>query len=370
MRQKSKSSERGYMEEALALAARGEERTYPNPMVGAVIVKSGRVLGRGYHRRAGTDHAEVVAIKDAGKACRGAAMFVTLEPCNHYGRTPPCTRAIIDSGIRSVTTAMKDPNPINSGRGIKRLRASGISVNTGLCAEEAEELNRKYIKFITRGLPYVTLKLAQSLDGKIAARDGSSRWISSDISRKYIKRIRPGFDAIMVGANTLRLDDPFLLDAERKGYDTARVVVDSRLRIPISSNLIKTAALAPVIIGTTSLAPHARRDQIGGIKGVDLIVTRSKDGRVSLRTFLRALARRGIVNVLVEGGGELAGSLIDEGLVDEAMFFISPKIIGGDHASVKGSGAADISKALDLENVKIKMSGGDVFIRGRVCSPA
>jgi len=365
-----RSSDRGYMEEALALAARGAERTYPNPMVGAVVVKGGRVIGRGYHRCVGTDHAEVAAIKDAGKACRGAAMFVTLEPCDHYGRTPPCTRAIIDSGIKSVTAAMKDPNPLNSGRGIRKLRSRGISVITGLCSAEAKELNRKYIKFITRGLPYVTLKLAQSLDGKIAARDGSSRWISSEISRKYVRHIRSGFDAIMVGANTLRLDDPFLLDAARKGYDTVRVVVDSRLRIPLSSNLIKTAALAPVIIGTTGLAPRERRDRISGINGGDLIVTRSKRGRVSLRTFLRGVARRGIVNVLVEGGGELAGSLIDEELVDEAMFFISPKIIGGDRASVKGAGAADITKALDLEDVKIRMSGGDVFIRGRVCSPA
>jgi diaminohydroxyphosphoribosylaminopyrimidine deaminase / 5-amino-6-(5-phosphoribosylamino)uracil reductase len=362
-------SDRRYMEEALALAARGRERTYPNPMVGAVIVKGGRIIGRGYHRRAGADHAEVAAIKDAGKACRGAAMYVTLEPCDHYGRTPPCTLAIIESGIKSVTAAMEDPNPLNSGRGIRKLSSRGISVSTGLCSADAKKLNRKYIKFITRGLPYVTLKLAQSLDGKIAARDGSSRWISSKTSREYVRRIRPGFDAIMVGANTLRLDDPLLMDEARKEPGPTRVVVDSRLRLRARSKLIKTAHLSPVIIGTTDLAPPGRLKSVGVMDGVDLIVTRNKRGRVPLKVFLSELARRGIVNMLVEGGGELAGSLMDGGLVDEVMFFISPRIMGGDRVSVKGAGAADISKAVDLKDVSISMSGDDVFVRGRICSP-
>ena len=310
-----------YMSLALELAARAGERTYPNPMVGAVIVRNGRVIGRGYHRKAGLDHAEVDAIKDAGGDCKGAAMFVTLEPCDHYGRTPPCTEAIIKSGIKEVCAAMKDPNPLNSGRGVRRLRAAGIKVRTGICEHEARELNRKYIKFITKGLPYVTLKLAQSLDGKIAAADGTSKWISSASSRRFARRIRGTFDAIMVGSGTVTADDPFLLDERRKGYATRRVVADSRLGMSENSNLVKTARLSRVIIATTRMAPAAKIKKFSRIKGVELLLAKSKAGRVDLKDMLSKLAARGIVNILVEGGGELAGSLLDEKLADEAFFF-------------------------------------------------
>ena len=199
------------MQLALKLAARTKDRTYPNPMVGAVIVRGGKVIGKGYHKRAGEDHAEIKAIKDASGKCAGATLYVTLEPCDHYGKTPPCTGAIIGSGIKRVVMAMKDPNPLNSGRGMKTLQRAGILVNSGLCEEEAAALNKKYIKFITGGVPYVTLKLAQSVDGKIAAADGTSKWITSEASRKFAKKMRSTFDAIMVGANTAIMDDPLLL---------------------------------------------------------------------------------------------------------------------------------------------------------------
>ncbi len=357
-------TQKKYMAMALKLAAKARDKTYPNPMVGAVIVKGGKVVGSGYHRRAGEDHAEVRAISSAGAACAGGTMFVTLEPCDHYGRTPPCTHAIVASGIRSVNIAIKDPNPLNSGRGIRTLTAAGISVNVGLCAGEAKALNRKYIKFITRGLPYVTVKLAQSLDGKIAARDGTSKWISCGASRKYVRKIRHDFDAIVVGCNTVLKDDPFLLDEKRRGYGVSRVIVDTRLRTPLDSHIIRTAEKSPVVIGTTELAPPSRVERFRKISGVEVIVTRSKKSKVSLRSFLARLARKGMVNVLVEGGGELAGSLIDEALVDEAIFFIAPKIIGGSYSSVKGKGVRTISEALELRDVRVKRFGEDVFVRG------
>lgn len=295
-------------------------------------------------------------------------MYVSLEPCDHYGKTPPCTGTIIESGVKEVNVAMKDPNPINSGRGIKRLKRAGIKVNVGLCEKEARTLNRKYIKYIKEGLPYVTVKLAQSLDGKIAARDGSSKWISSEKSRKYVRRIRPGFCAIMVGAGTALKDDPYLLDEKRKGYDVARVVVDSRLRLSSSSRLIKTAGKAPVIIATTELAPSGKVKKFEKIKGVEIIKRKSRSGKVPLKSLMKALAKKDIVNVLAEGGGELVGSLVDENLADEVIIFISPKIIGGSYSSVKGEGIPNIKMAKELENVSVNTSGSDLVVRGLLCS--
>lgn len=361
-------TDREYMQLALALAAKARGKTYPNPMVGALIVSNGRIVGEGYHRRCGGDHAEVMAIKDASGACTNATMFVTLEPCDHYGRTPPCTQAIIESGIRAVNIAMKDPNPANNGRGIRKLREAGISVNTGLCSDEAERLNHRYVKFITTQRPFVTIKLAQSIDGKIAARDGSSKWISSDASRKFVKELRGDFDAICVGINTVLKDDPFLLGENRQGNGAARVIVDSRLRTPIGSNIIKTAGRSPVIIGITEHAPVSRVRNFKKIDGVHLIAMRSRKARVPLNTFLKKLAGHGVFSILVEGGGELAGSLVDEDLVDEAVFFISPKIIGGAHSSIKGEGVRHITKAVQLRDAKTWEIGGDIVVKGQICS--
>jgi len=369
-KQENKMDRKGdkrYMDMALKLALKAADRTYPNPMVGAVIVKNGRVIGKGYHRRAGAPHAEINAIRGARESCGGSTMYVTLEPCDHYGKTPPCTEAIIKSGIKKVNIAMKDPNPANNGRGIKKLKKAGIKVNSGICAEDAELLNKKYIKFIKQGLPYVTVKLAQSLDGKIAAGDGSSKWISSGSSRKRARKMRAGFDAVVVGANTVLADDPYLLDAQRHPCDVARVVVDTRLRTPEASNLVKTAGKAPLIIGTTELAPE---NKIAALreKGVKVLVTKSRKGKVPLKIFFRALAGEGLVNILVEGGGELVGGLMDEKLIDEVMFFIAPKILGGPYSSIKGRGAGNIAAALDVEGAEVSMSGGDIFVRGNICS--
>ncbi len=357
-----------YMKMALELAAKATDKTYPNPMVGAVIVKGGRVVGKGYHKKAGCDHAEIVAIKNARDNAKGAKMYVSLEPCYNHGKTPPCTDAIMKSGIKEVIVAAKDPNPITALGGVKKLRKSGITVKTGILEHEAQELNRKFNKYITRKMPYVTIKLAQSLDGKIAARDGSSKWISSEPSRRYVKEIRKDFDAIVVGANTLRKDDPFLLDWDKKGYDVLRVVADTGLNISDTSNLIKTASKAPVLIITTELASKKKIDRLRKIKGVDVAVVKSKRGKVSLNSLLKELAGRDVVNVLVEGGGELIGGLVDEGFVDEAIFFISPKLIGGNFSSVKGKGVRNIKNAIEFEEWELSSVGDDILIRGKITS--
>lgn len=355
-----------YMELALELAARAGERTYPNPMVGCVIVSAGKISGKGYHKRAGLPHAEVEAIRSAGKKCSGASMFVTLEPCDHFGRTPPCTRAIIESGIGEVYVAMRDPNPLNAGRGTRALKKAGIKVHCGLMRKEAVRMNRKYIRFITDGRPYMTLKLAQSLDGKIAASDGTSKWISSRVSRASVKKMRASFDAVMTGINTVVEDDPFLLAAPQKARNTARVIVDSRLRISTRSNVIKTAGVSPVIIATTVHAPGKKVRAIKALRDVEVITVKSSGRRVDLGCFLGKLAERGIVNVLVEGGAELAGSLMDEGLIDEVIFFIAPKILGGAMTSLRGKGASSIDRAVRLDNIEVGTSGGDVLIKGTV----
>jgi diaminohydroxyphosphoribosylaminopyrimidine deaminase / 5-amino-6-(5-phosphoribosylamino)uracil reductase len=359
-----RSKAREYMELALELAAKAAGRTYPNPMVGCVIVSSGKIAGKGYHKRAGMPHAEVAAIRSAGKKCSGASMFVTLEPCDHYGRTPPCTKAIIESGISEVYAAMKDPNPLNSGRGLRTLRKAGIKVHCGVMREEAAYMNRKYTRFITGGRPYMTLKLAQSLDGKIAASDGTSKWISSRVSRASVKKMRSSFDAVMTGINTVMKDDPCLFGPLKKGYNTARVIVDSRARISLRSNIIKTADVSPVIIGTTEHAPGKKVRSLRAVRGVEIVAVKSSGGRVDLGSFLKELAARGMVNVLVEGGAELAGSLLDAGFIDEVIFFIAPKILGGGMTSVRGKGAPSIGGAVMLDNVEVETSGGDVLVKG------
>jgi diaminohydroxyphosphoribosylaminopyrimidine deaminase/5-amino-6-(5-phosphoribosylamino)uracil reductase len=355
-----------YMKMALELARKGRERTYPNPMVGAVLVRNGRVIGKGFHARAGEPHAEIRALNDCGKSCEGATMYVTLEPCDHHGKTPPCSAAVMGAGVREVVVGMSDPNPLTSGKGIQRLRKGGVSVRTGLLADKAAELNRKYIRYMTTGMPYLTLKLAQSLDGKIAARDGSSQWISSEASRRMVKELRGRFDAVMVGANTVRNDDPRLLDPRGKGYDALRVVVDSSLGITPDSRLFRTLDRAPLLIGTTEKAPDKKLAEYRAFPGVDIIRTKSRRGKVSLRPFLKKMASRGIVNVLVEGGGELAGSLFDQGLVDEVMVFVAPCVLGGPFSSVKGEGVPGIDKAIGLDGLKVRRSGADILISGKV----
>ncbi|MFA6141702.1 MAG: bifunctional diaminohydroxyphosphoribosylaminopyrimidine deaminase/5-amino-6-(5-phosphoribosylamino)uracil reductase RibD [Candidatus Omnitrophota bacterium] len=328
-----------YMGLALGLAKNAEGRTSPNPMVGAVIVKNGRIVGKGYHKKCGSAHAEVNAIKDAGRHARGATMYVTLEPCDHFGHTPPCTDAIIRSGLRRVVAAMKDPNPVNNGRGMKRLKQSGVETRVNILKSKAQSLNKPYIKFITKNMPYVTLKIAESLDGKIAARTGDSKWITSEDARRYVHRLRAKSDAVMVGASTVITDDPKLL-AKGSVRQPLRIVVCGRRKIPVN---------ARIFLGT---------------KKPQVILARSRTGRVDLKRLLKELARLQIANILVEGGGELAASLIEDKLVDRFLFFIAPKIIGGRDAvtSVEGVGAGRIADAVTLKNIKIRRFKNDILL--------
>jgi len=331
-----------YMKVAIGLAKRAEGMTSPNPLVGAVLVKGGRIVGKGYHKRCGLPHAEVNAIRDAGSKVRGADLYVTLEPCNHFGRTPPCTDAIINAGIKRVIIGMKDPNRINNGKGIARLKRAGIKIVMGVLEKEAVSINLPYIKYITKGLPYVTLKMAQSLDGKIATRTGNSKWITSDEARAYVQRLRARVDAVMVGANTVLKDDPTLRCKIPGAKQPARVVIGGKLPVPSSAKIFRSADKSKVIIAAVP------------------------DGKVNLKDLLKKLGRMGIINILVEGGGELAASLVKERLIDRYLFFVAPKIIGGRGAvtSVEGEGVKFVNDAVQIKDMRFAMVGRDLLIEG------
>jgi diaminohydroxyphosphoribosylaminopyrimidine deaminase/5-amino-6-(5-phosphoribosylamino)uracil reductase len=323
------------MMEALKEAGKGRGKTYPNPGVGAVVARGDRIVGRGFHRKWGLPHAEVEAIADAGRACRGADLYVTLEPCCHYGKTPPCTDAIIRSGITRVFVAVRDPNPAVNGRGIRGLRSAGVEVRTGLCAAEARKLNEAYFKFMTRHLPFVTLKIAQTLDGRIATLDRSSRWITSPLARGSARRMRAEAQAILVGVGTVINDDPMLLPVPRRKNDYVRCVLDSTLSIPPGSRLVRTAGEFPTAVYCTS-APDGRRQRLEAA-GVDMRAVKAGGAGkgtgpghplVDLGAVLRDLAARGVMHLFVEGGAATASGFLEAGLVDKLLAFIAPKVLG------------------------------------------
>jgi len=355
-----------YMSLAIKLALKAKGRTSPNPMVGALVVKNGRIIGRGYHEKAGLPHAEVAALEEAGKSAKGATLYVTLEPCTHFGKTPPCVDKIIRSRIREVVVGMIDPNPLNNGKGIAILKQHKIKVNSGFLEDKLKKLNEVFIKYITKGMPFVTVKVAESLDGKIATRSGDSKWISSDKSRAYAHRIRRNFDAIMVGVNTILRDNP-RLDAWFSDKQPIKIVVDSQLSTPQDANIFsKNSSVIIVTMSSTPGQETENRKML--LQKARILEAKEKAGQINLKDMMKKLARLGISNILVEGGGTLVGSLFDEGLVDKIMFFISPKIIGGKGAisAVMGEGIARIDKAIRLKEVKIKHIGGDILVEGYV----
>ncbi len=335
-----------YMHMALSLAKRGEGMTSPNPAVGAVIVRNGNVVGRGYHKRCGLPHAEVNALDAAGDLSKRSTLYVTLEPCSHFGRTPPCVNAIIKAKINRVVIGMKDPNPINNGRGIRRLKRAGIKTSAGILKTEAEELNKPFIKFMTTGLPYVTVKMAESLDGKIATKTGDSKWITGADSRQYVHRLRARADAVMVGANTAIKDDPALLSNVSGAKQPARIIVSGVVKIKPNSRIFATSDISPVYIASG----HKR------------------GRKVDLKGLLKKLGKMGMIHILVEGGGELVASLVDDRLVDEFLFFIAPKIIGGRDAitSVEGKGVSRIDQALVFKTMKVRKFEKDILIEAEV----
>ncbi|MFA5142722.1 MAG: bifunctional diaminohydroxyphosphoribosylaminopyrimidine deaminase/5-amino-6-(5-phosphoribosylamino)uracil reductase RibD [Candidatus Omnitrophota bacterium] len=344
-----------YMRMALSLARKGRGFTSPNPTVGAVIVRNGRVVGKGYHRACGLPHAEINALKDAGAKAKGAALYVTLEPCDHFGRTPPCTTAIIDAGIRRAVIGMKDPNPVNNGRGIRRLKSAGIKTVVGILDDKARQLNKPFIKFVTTRMPYVTVKMAESIDGKIATRTGDSRWITDSDSRRFVHSFRAKVDAVMVGVNTVIKDDPMLLSKVSKRRQPARVIVDTHLKTPPKARIFSMTDISPVYIATTKRSAGRK----------DVLTVRADAGKVDLKDLLSRLGEMGIMHVLVEGGGELVSSLVEKRLVDEFLFFIAPKIIGGRHAvtPVEGAGIKKMSEALILKRfTRIRKFKRDILI--------
>jgi len=357
-----------FMARALRLARKGMGRTEPNPMVGSVVVRRGNVVGQGYHRAVGKPHAEVEAIKSAGRKARNADLFVTLEPCNHYGRTPPCTQAIREAGIKRVFYGMADPNPDVTGGGAAALRAAGLEVVGPVLEERCRRLNEVYLTNVTLHRPFVFLKLALSLDGRIATRAGQSRWITSEASRRRVHKLRDRVSAIMVGIGTVLADNPSLTTRlpGRQGRDPIRVVVDSALKTPENAALFNPLSAAKVIIGCRKGAPAAERARLEK-KGA-LVIPTSGSTRVDLKHLLSRLYGFGITSILLEGGAELAWSALEAGVVDRCLFFYAPIIIGGKAArmGVGGTGIDRLEEAPKLKDVETLRVGPDILVSGRV----
>ncbi len=359
-------SDAAYMKLALELAEKAGGMTSPNPQVGAVVVRDGRVVGTGYHRRAGEPHAEVFALEEAGPEAKGATLYVNLEPCSHVGRTPPCAEAVIAAGINRVVAAMEDPNPGVAGRGFARLEGAGIQVDKGLMEAEARKVNEVFCKFITQNLPFVALKTAATLDGKIATRTGASRWITGEESRAFVHRLRSRHDGVLTGVGTVLKDDPRLnVRLPEGGRDPFRVLVDSRGRVPLEAKI-----LVPPEKTLIAVTRRACGEKIPLLeeRGVEVLVLPEKAGRVDLEALLAELGRRGVTSLLVEGGGTLNYSLLAAGLVDKAYMFLAPLIFGGRDAptSVDGEGIDDLAGAWRLEGVEYREIGDDILLTGYV----
>ena len=357
------------MQLALEQAARGEGRTAPNPPVGALIVKNGEIVGRGYHAAAGQPHAEVNAIRDAAGAASGSTLYVTLEPCNHTGRTGPCTEAVIAAGISRVVVGCVDPNPSVAGSGVERLQQAGIDVQTGLLEKECKRLIAPFAKHISTGLPFVTLKMAMTLDGQTATSTGDSQWISNEQSRRYVHEMRDRSDAVMVGAGTVLTDDPLLTTRlPQGGRDATRVVIDSQLRMSVESKLLSGESTAPVIVFATEQAEPDKRKKLAAA-GADVVITGADaQGRVDLNSVLTELGKRDIQSVLLEGGATLAGESVRTGIVDRVAIFVAPLLFGGNDGSFlfNGAGSRLLADATRLSDIRTRMFGDDILIEGEV----
>ncbi|NTU89358.1 MAG: bifunctional diaminohydroxyphosphoribosylaminopyrimidine deaminase/5-amino-6-(5-phosphoribosylamino)uracil reductase RibD [Actinobacteria bacterium] len=356
-----------YMRHALQLAAQGRGRTAPNPMVGAVIVNNGRIIGKGYHERCGEAHAEVNAFRNATEDVEGACMYVTLEPCSHEGRTPPCADRIIAEKISRVVIGATDPNPLVSGTGIARLRSAGIDVVTGVLADESTLLNEVFMKYILEKEPFVTLKLAMSLDGKIATSTGESQWISCEASRYRVHELRDMSTGILVGVGTVLADDPQLTCRIPGGANPVRIVADSALRTPEDARILHTLDETPTIIATTQRADARKVDRIRE-RGAQVIVFDDPDGRVPLKALMRQLGSQGIDSILAEGGSTLAASLLAEECVDKVHWFIAPMLIGGEDAKTPlgGRGIERLADAVRLTRMTTDSVGEDILLTGYI----
>jgi diaminohydroxyphosphoribosylaminopyrimidine deaminase/5-amino-6-(5-phosphoribosylamino)uracil reductase len=372
-----------FMAAALAEAELGRGRTHPNPIVGAVIVRDGKVLARGHHLRAGGPHAEVVALAGAGERARGADLYVTLEPCNHFGRTPPCTEALLAAGIRRVFYGSDDPNPSVRGHGARRLRAAGVEVVAGIAKDRCDASNEHWFKFITRRVPWVSLKAAITLDGKLATEAGDSRWVSGPESRRLVHLWRDQFDAVLIGVGTALADDPRLTVRLARGTgavrakgrpeprDPVRVVVDARARLPPRAAMLRQRSSAPTWVAVTRRAPKARVAALERAGAAILRCRAQQDGRVDLRDLLRRLALAGITSVLVEGGAAIHGAFLSQELWDDLSLFVAPRVAGAGALSWAGfAGPTSMKQALALGSLEARMVGEDVLLSARRRGPS
>jgi len=360
-------SDATYMTMALELAERGRGRTSPNPMVGAVLVNDGTVVGRGYHARAGEDHAEVIVLEDAGDRARGATLYVNLEPCCHYGRTPPCVDAIIKAGVKRVVAAMVDPFEKVAGKGIARLRDAGVQVDVGLLEDKARQLNEMFIKYASTGRPFVILKMALSLDGRIATRTGDSKWITCEESRLRVHQLRNQVDAVLVGRGTIEADDPSLTTRlpDRDGKNPIRVILDGKARMPVHARVLTDGSGTPVWVVAGA---SADRGQVETLRkaGAEIISIADNDGRIEFDAILRKFGRRGVASLLIEGGKGVFTEALRSGEVDKLVVFVAPVILGGGDRfiAVGDIGVDRLADALKLHHVTVERVGDDVMIQG------
>jgi diaminohydroxyphosphoribosylaminopyrimidine deaminase/5-amino-6-(5-phosphoribosylamino)uracil reductase len=360
-----------YMKRALTLAKKGVGSTSPNPAVGCVIVKNGAIIGEGWHKRAGGPHAEIFALEMAGEEARGADVYVTLEPCCHTGKTPPCCDALIEAGVKRVVVGMSDPNPQVDGGGLRALEQAEIETLCGILENDCRAINLPFIKQVTTGMPHVTYKCAMTLDGNIATITGESRWISCEQSRKYVHKMRASMDAIMVGVDTVIADNPQLTVRHVAGKNPLRIIVDTRLRTPESVNVLNGELSSRTIIATTESNPRVHLRYIK--QGATIIVCAEYDGRVSMIDLLQKLGIMGVQSILLEGGSRLAGSMLQLGLIDELVFFMAPKIIGSNgFAPFTLQGITKMAHAIKLDFTDIRRIGSDIVVTARPeqqCSP-
>lgn len=347
---------------ACRLARKASGRTSPNPLVGAVLVRGGKIIATGFHSTAGADHAEIVAIKRAGAKAKGSTLYINLEPCSHFGRTPPCSRALVHAGIKEVVAGMKDPNPLVRGKGFRELKRAGIRVRVGLLEQECQTLNEAFIKYITRRLPFVILKLAASLDGKIASVTGDARWISSEDSRRRVHQLRNEVDALVTGVRTVIADDPLLTCRIPFGRNPWRVILDSHLRIPLSAKLLRQADSERTIIVTGQHSAAQKARAIGSM-GVQVWRVPLRRGKIPWREVLRKLAMKGILSVMIEGGATTAAWALKEKAVDKVLFFYAPVMLGGDgRVMIDTLGVKRVRQAIRVKRMQVRSSGADVLL--------
>ena len=355
-----------FMARAYALAEKAIGRTSPNPMVGAVIVKDGKIIGEGYHKKADMPHAEVEAMNSVvdKSMLKGATLYTLLEPCCHYGRTGPCTKVIIEAGFGRVVASAQDPNPKVNGKGFEELRKAGIKTECGIMERETRKLNEAFIKYVTTKRAFVILKAAMTLDGKIATTTGMSKWISSEESRRYVHELRNRVDAVIVGINTVLYDNPRLTCRINGGKDPLRIILDSKLRIPIDSRIL---ADKNALIATTTQCDREKKRALEE-KGIGVIMVGKNGSRVDLKELMYEMVLRGITHIMIEGGSEVSAAALKEGIVDKLIYFISPKIVGGRDAKTPlgGEGIKNMDQAINLRDVEIRKIGNDIIVEGYI----